>query len=120
MKRIFLSLGVMALLFSLCSCDTYVGGYAGGPGYRPGYSRPYYSGYRSSYYSRPSYAWGAPSRSYVRPSHSHSHSRPHSYYRSSSYNRGHYHDWNRSRGARTNTRVNVGPVGVRSNSWLGL
>lgn len=120
MKRFTLFFCLALAALGLSSCDTYVDagyaarpvyrpGYAYNPGYvRPGYSRPYYS-YNRNYYN-------SPSRSYYRPS---------------SYHGRHDHgrrDWNDRRdndfrgrylpGARTNTRVNVGPVGVSNANWL--
>lgn len=121
MKRFTLFFCLALAALGLSSCDTYVdAGYAARPVYRPGYA--YSPGYvRPGYgygYSRPSYSYNrnyynSPSRSYYRPSsyhgrHDHDHSR---------------RDWDRSRyyrssGARTNTRVNVGPVGVSNANWL--
>ncbi|MGV3658900.1 MAG: hypothetical protein ACO1TE_01910 [Prosthecobacter sp.] len=128
MKSIPMILFAVAVVFGLSSCDTYVdGGHAYRPGYRPGYvstpgyvrpgySRPYYSSNRN-YYSSPSRSYhSSPSRSYYRPSS----------YRGRDNDR---RDWDRRRdsdrsryyrssGARTNTRVNVGPVGVSNSNWL--
>lgn len=117
MKQFFFALGVTTLLLGLCSCDTYVGGYAGGPGSRPGYYRSGYPSYRAGYATRSYPHSHYRSSSYRRDYH---HDRDHhSWNRSTSYNRPH-HSYSRSTGARTNTRVNVGPVGVSNRSWLGL
>ncbi|HEY1049177.1 MAG TPA: hypothetical protein VGE39_05460 [Prosthecobacter sp.] len=125
MKRFALFFCLALCALGLSSCDTYVdGGYA----YRSGYARPGYTTYRPGYvrpgYSRPSYSYNrnyynTPSRSYYRPSsyhgrHDHDHGR---------------RDWDgrrdndrsryyRSSGARTNTRVNVGPVGLSNANWM--
>lgn len=124
MKRFTLFFCLALAALGLSSCDTYVDagyatarpvyrpGYAYGPGYvRPGYSRPYYS-YNRNYYN-------TPSRSYYRPSSYHGRGHDHNHGRGNWDGR---RDWDRSRyyrsGARTNTRVNVGPVGVSNANWM--
>lgn len=131
MKRFSLIFCLALAALGLSSCDTYVnGGYAYRPGYRPGvayapgYVRPGY-GYRSpGYYNRPGYAWNSPPHHHYVPRQTYTpRGYPHSHLSNSSYRRDDGR-WNnnsryyRSSGARTNTRVNVGPVGVSNANWL--
>lgn len=129
MKRLSLFFCMILATLGLSSCDTYVdGGYAYRPGYRsgvayapgyvrPGYARPYYSGYRPGYYGNRSAGWNAYNRvGYNRPTYTprgypHSHLSPGSYRRDDDHG-SRWSNGNYSRGARTNTRVNVGPVGL--------
>lgn len=139
MKRyslfLFLCLALAAL--GLSSCDTYVdAGYAGRPVYRPGYAfgpgfgpgfghpgfapRPGYA-YNRNYYNAPTRGYhSTPSRSYYRPSsyrgrNDHDHGRRDWNNNSRNWDRSRYY---RGSGGRTNTRVNVGPVGLSNANRL--